>query len=143
MPDISEYAQFDWYKYMWFFDPTVQFPADARQLAGWIGVAHTVGNPMTFWVLPTTCKVLAWSTVWSLTADDHADPAVQALTADLDSSIHLKIGDSLPEEEIDPELAQPLPSIPNDVFLPEDDAEYKPYKPDAVMPEADDYTGSL
>jgi hypothetical protein len=75
---------------------------------------------MTFWVLPQTCKVLAQSTVWSLTADDCADPVVQALVADLDSLIRLKIGYSLPEKEIDPELAQLPPSILDDVFLPED-----------------------
>jgi hypothetical protein len=139
-PDISEYAQFNWYQYVWFHDPTVPFLADARRLAQWIGVAHSVGNPMTFWVLPQTCKVLARSTVWSLTADDKADPAVQALMVDLDSSIHSKIGDSLPDNEVDPELLDLLPSVLDDVFLPEDDAEYEPYEQDAVMPKADDYT---
>jgi hypothetical protein len=33
-----------------------------------------------------------------------------------------------------------LLSVPDDVFLPEDDAEYEPYEQDAVMPEAHDYT---
>jgi hypothetical protein len=28
-PDISEYAQFDWYEYVWYLDPAVQFPDDA------------------------------------------------------------------------------------------------------------------
>jgi hypothetical protein len=44
-PNISDYAQFNWYEYVWIYDPTVQFPADARKLARWIGVAHDVGNP--------------------------------------------------------------------------------------------------
>jgi hypothetical protein len=95
---------------------------------------------MTFWVLPQTSKVLARSTVWSLTVDDKADPAVQALMVDLDSSIRSKIGDSLPDNKVDPELLDLLPSVPDNVFLPEDDAEYEPYEQDAVMPEADDYT---
>ena len=51
-PDISEYAQFDWYQTVWYLDPAVQFPNDARKLGKWIGVAHDVGSPMTFWVLP-------------------------------------------------------------------------------------------
>jgi hypothetical protein len=46
MPDISEYAQFDWYQYVWYYDPTVQFPVDSRLLAQWVGVAHDVGSPM-------------------------------------------------------------------------------------------------
>jgi hypothetical protein len=31
-PDISEYAQFNWYQYVWYYDPTVQFPVDPRWL---------------------------------------------------------------------------------------------------------------
>ena len=87
MPDIAEYAQFDWYQYVWCHDPAVQFPGDSRWLACWIGVAHSVGNLMTFWVLPSTCKVLARSTVWSLTDDEAANPAIQAQMAELDASI--------------------------------------------------------
>jgi hypothetical protein len=46
-PDISEYTQFNWYEYfVWFYDPTVQFHADAHKLALWIGVTHTM------WVAP-------------------------------------------------------------------------------------------
>jgi hypothetical protein len=101
-PNISDYTQFNWYQYVWIYDPTVQFPADARKLARWIGVTHDVGNPMTFWVLPQSCKVLARSSVSSLTDDELADPSVQARMAELDASIREKIGDSVSEEEIDP-----------------------------------------
>jgi hypothetical protein len=73
-------------------------------------------------------------------ADDKADPAVQALMVVLDSLIRSKIGDSLPDNEVNPKLLDLLPSIPDDVFLPEDNAEYEAYEQDAVMPEADDYT---
>ena len=138
-PDISDYAQFNWYEYVWIYDPTVQFPADARKLARWIGVAHDVGNPMTFWVLPQSCKVLARSSVSSCTDDELADPSVQARMAELDASIREKIGDSIPDAEVDPALADLLPTIPDDLFL-EADAEYEPFEEDAAMPEADDYT---
>ena len=62
-PDISKYAQFDWYQYIWNHDPAVQFPEDARKLGRWIGVAQDVGSPMTFWVSPASCRVSARSTV--------------------------------------------------------------------------------
>jgi hypothetical protein len=75
-----------------------------KKLGRWIGVAHDVGNPMTFWVLPNTCKVLARSTVWSLTDDEKADPLVQAQMANLDVSICEKIGDSVSKKEIDAAL---------------------------------------
>jgi hypothetical protein len=59
-----------------------------------------VGNPMTFWVLPQSCKVLARSSVSSLTDDELADPSVQARMAELDASIHEKIGDSISDAEV-------------------------------------------
>jgi hypothetical protein len=86
-PDILEFAQFDWYQYVWWHDPAVQFPGDTKKLAWWIGVAHDIRNPLTFCVLSHTCKVLARSTVWSLTDDEKADPLVQAQMANLDASI--------------------------------------------------------
>jgi hypothetical protein len=111
-PDISEYAQFDWYQYVWYYDPTVSFPADPRKLARWVGVAHDVGNPVTFWVLPASCKVIARSTVWGLTDDERNDPRIQAQIAELDASILEKIGDLISDTEIDPEVAQLYPTIP-------------------------------
>jgi hypothetical protein len=99
-PDISEYAQFDWYEYVWYLDPAVQFPDDAKKLGRWIGVAHDVGSPMTFWVLTASCKVIARSTVSSLTEDEKADPVVQTRMAELDLAIKEKIGDSLRDEEV-------------------------------------------
>ena len=77
-PDISEYAQFDWYEYVWYLDPAVPFPEDAKKLGRWVGVAHDVGSPMTYWILPASCKVIARSTVSSLTEDELKDPVVQA-----------------------------------------------------------------
>ena len=65
-PDISEYAQFDWYQYVWYYNPSVQFPDDAKRLGRWLGVSHDVGNPMCFWVIPPSCKVVARSTVQAL-----------------------------------------------------------------------------
>jgi hypothetical protein len=76
-PDVSEYAQFGWFEYVWYLDPAVQFPEDAKKLGRWIGVAHDVGSPMTFWILPASCKVIARSTVTALSDDEKADPVVQ------------------------------------------------------------------
>jgi hypothetical protein len=75
-PDISEYAQFDRYQYVWYHDPAVRFPDDPKKLGQWIGVAHDVGSPMTFWILPASCKVLARSTVIPLSQDEMDDPLV-------------------------------------------------------------------
>ncbi|EEC42806.1 predicted protein [Phaeodactylum tricornutum CCAP 1055/1] len=55
-PDISEYAQFDWYEPVWFIDPTSAFPEMKKKLGRWVGVASDVGQAMTFWILPNHRK---------------------------------------------------------------------------------------
>ena len=117
-------------------DPAVPFPEDAKKLGRWIGVAHDVGSPMTFWVLPASCKVIARSTVVSLSEDERADPVVQQRMAELDLSVKEKIGDTLEENELDPELVGAFPEVPNDIFLPDHDAEFDPVEPEVKMPEA-------
>jgi hypothetical protein len=49
-----------------------------------------------------------------------ADPSVQARMAELDTSIREKTVDSISDEEVDPGLADLLPTIPDDLFLQED-----------------------
>jgi hypothetical protein len=46
----------------------------------------------------------------------------------------------LKEDELDPELVGAFPDVPDDIFLPDHDAEFDPAKPEAKMLEADDYT---
>ncbi|KAI2501803.1 Reverse transcriptase (RNA-dependent DNA polymerase) [Fragilaria crotonensis] len=140
-PDISEYAQFDWYQYVWYHDPAVQFPEDARKLGRWIGVAHDVGSPMTFWVLPASCKVIARSTVSQLSDDELADPIVKNRMVELDLAIAEKIGNAITDDAMDDALIGLFPEVPDDVFLPDDDGDHEPFDDDAdFVPEADDHT---
>jgi hypothetical protein len=74
--------------------PAVQFPENTRRLGRWLGVAHDVGGPMCFWVLPKSCRVVARATVHVLTVDEMADLAVRVQISELDAAIHDKIGDS-------------------------------------------------
>jgi hypothetical protein len=97
-----------------YLDPAVQFPEDAKKLGRWIGVAHDVGSPMTFWILPASCKVIARSTVTALSDDEKADPVVQQRMAELDLSVKEKIGDTLKDEELDPAMVELFPEVPDD-----------------------------
>ena len=47
-------------------------------------------------------------------------------------SIREKIGDFISDEEVDPALANLLPTIPDDLFL-EEDIEYEPFEEDAAL----------
>ncbi len=138
-PDISECVQFDWYQYVWYYDPAVQFPDDPKKIGRWIGVAHDVGSPMTFWVLPASCRVLARSTVFPLTQDELGDPLVKAKLVDLDLSVAEKIGNLV--EDVDDALIGLFPEIPEDIFLPNPgDGDYLPADGADVAPETDDFT---
>jgi hypothetical protein len=138
-PDISEYVQFDWYQYVWYHDPAVQFPDDPKKIGRWIGVAHDVGSPMTFWVLPASCRVLARSTVFPLTQDELGNPLVKTKLVDLDLSVAEKIGNSV--EDVDDALIGLFPEIPDDIFLPNpEDGDYLPVDGADVAPETDGFT---
>ena len=108
-PDISEYAQFDWYEYCWLWDSTESFPKNRKRLVRFIGVAETVGSPMCLWVLTDTGKVMARSSVTKLTSDDKLDPEVRRQMEDLDAKIEAKIGNSRKGKLTDAETAKLFP----------------------------------
>lgn len=138
-PDISEWAQFDWYEYVWYIDPASKWPTEKRKLGRWIGVASDVGAAMTFWILPKSCKPIARSSVQSMTKDERDNPAIQLVMAELDLAITEKIGDEVLQATIDPLLDGLYPEQPADdqVF---EGFEWDPAEPDTEKPEADGYT---
>jgi hypothetical protein len=87
-----------------------------------------------------SCKVVARSTVQTLSLDEMADPEVQVKIAQLDAAIREKIGDTIPDDEMDPDLRDLLPHVPEDLFLEEPEEDQEAYEPHAEMPEADEYT---
>jgi hypothetical protein len=62
------------------------------------------------------------------------------MVAKLDAFIREKVGDLVPDNEVDGKLLGINPEIPDDIFLEEHDDEFKPAELGAAMPEADDYT---
>jgi hypothetical protein len=68
------------------------------------------------------------------------DPALRVQISELDASICDKIGDTVMDDDIDPELLGLLPHVPDDLFLDDNDAEQEPFEPEAQMPEANDLT---
>ena len=134
MTDISEYGQFDWYQLCW-----VLCPKDKqRYLARWIGVATDVGGPMTFWVLPKSCRPHARIDVSPLSTDDMNTPVFQAMIADLDAEIKAKIGDHRSTVDMDADMADIFPPAMDDDYDEAYDDAPVPAEPEAAMPEADD-----
>ncbi len=139
--DISEYAQFDWYQPVWYIDPAATFPDHKRKLGRWIGVAHDVGQAMTFWILPKSCRVIARSSVQAVSEDDLALIETQTELAELDLAIDAKIGDKVTDKNLPPDVPNPTPAVGDeDIFDGDAGEDIDPADPDATRPEADDYT---
>jgi hypothetical protein len=142
-PDISEYAQFDWYEPVWFIDPTSSFPEPKRKLGRWIGVASDVGQAMTFWILPKSCSPIARSSVARVDPDVSCTDELKADLAMLDLSIDNKIGNNKTAEqnkEIDSSLGNLVSGPADDLFEKVANEEFYPLEEAAEKAEADDFT---
>jgi len=144
-PDISEYAQFDWYENVYYMDPAKDFPFEKKTLGKWLGVATNCTQKMTFFVLGPKGKVVMRSDVWALTRDELNDPVVKDNLRVLDDAIKLRIGDTVTETQLDPTLVGADMQIPDELFGDHDadDADepaepHHPPTPDEFTPEAYD-----
>ena len=67
-PDISNLLQFEFFEPVYYYDPSVPFPASKECLGHFVGIAENVGDTMTFKVLTDdTQEVIARSTIRSAT----------------------------------------------------------------------------
>ncbi|KAI2511643.1 Reverse transcriptase (RNA-dependent DNA polymerase) [Fragilaria crotonensis] len=121
-PDISQYAQFDWYEPVMYWDPVGSFPFEQKLFGRWIGVAEVSTDLMAFYILTRSGKVIVRKSVWGLSEDDLANPDIKLRLSELDEGIHQsKIGDGLKTEDIDPDLMDSMPEVPDDVFEDDED----------------------
>jgi hypothetical protein len=93
MANISAYAQFDWYEYVWYINRALDATELTRKLGCWISVSENQGALMTYMVLPKSCCWIARSSLFPLLQDDWLSAEVQVLKVELDTSIQVKIGD--------------------------------------------------
>lgn len=92
-----------------------------------------------FWILPSSCRVLARSTVFPLSQDKLDDPLVKSRLVELDLAVAEKIGNSF--EDIDDMLIGLFPQLPDDIFLPDaENGDHIPADGADTLPEADDFT---
>jgi hypothetical protein len=53
--DISAYAQFGFYDFVWYIDNPQDAAMSRRKIGRWIGVAEDVGSSLTYLILPVSC----------------------------------------------------------------------------------------
>jgi hypothetical protein len=121
MPDISQYAQFDWYEPVLYWDPVGAFPHEHKLLGPWLGVAKVSTDLMAFYILSKTGKIIVRKSLWGLSEDGFANPDIKIWLVDLDEGVRSKIGDDLKEEDINPELRDSMAEVSDDVFDDEDE----------------------
>lgn len=132
-PDISEYTDFSWYSPLWYYDEA-DFPASRRLLGRWLGVAHSVGQALCYWILQENGQVIARTTVQPLTKDELSMPTVHEQLTTFNSKIQQKLGDSF--------TALQEPAQQNQYFQDidlDEEAIFEPMEPEAEMPEADTF----
>jgi hypothetical protein len=137
MANISAYAQFDWYKHVWYINQSEYTTESTRKLGRWIGVAENQGVSMMYMVLLKSCQPIARSSVFPLTQDDWLSAKVQALKVELDTSIQEKIGDKHLDVDCFAKFPE-VPEVPKDIFL-DDEPTSVPVEGEESMPEVDKY----
>ncbi len=136
-PDISSLCEFDFYEPVWYYEPN-EFPEDKRILGRWLGEAHKVGQAMCYWILTSTGKPIARSTVQPISDAEMATDVVKAELVAFDESITEKISKNF-EELRDMDIPDYLRYL-DDSDDPQETPHYDLVEPEASMPEADDFT---
>ena len=92
-PDISEYVEFQFYDYCWYWDMPQSYPHEKKSLSRWLGVAHRVGQSMVYYIMNSNGKVICRSTVSQLEPSDYDVVEYKLRMTKLDSTIEISIGD--------------------------------------------------
>ena len=95
---------------------------------------------MACYILTGTGEVIVRKSFWALTTDERNSPAIKEKLAELDAAIKTRVGDTIKESEVDPDLIGDLPVAPEGIFDNDDDEVIEPYDTGAIKSDADDYT---
>ena len=73
-PDISEMLHFDFFGWVKYYDPYMNsFPKQCEALGRWLGIAHDVGQAMTYYILKDNGEIVVRSSVRNLTDEELHD----------------------------------------------------------------------
>ena len=64
-PDISEYVDFDFYDWVWYWDTPDK--ENSPKIGRWLGPSHRIGAAMCFYILVSNGEVISRSTVQHMT----------------------------------------------------------------------------
>jgi hypothetical protein len=86
-PDISKLAKFGWYDPVWYVNYKQDDDAQTVHLGRYLGPSFEFGQELCYKVLNKNARVLHWSSVFSLSDEDHHSAVVTERLAKLDEGI--------------------------------------------------------
>ena len=104
-PDISEYLDFKFYGWVWWWDLENKRP----KLGRWLGVNHHVGEALSSHILKANGQIITSTTVQNVTVEDALLPATQTLMEQFDANVDsyldrnnkkIPVGDKVPDDRI-------------------------------------------
>ena len=115
-PDISEYIDFSFFDWVTFRSEAGLGPP---RIGRWLGVSHKIGQAMSYWILPDTCRPISCQTVQRITRHEMGTDEFKKMMNDFDQKVATKIHDI--NESI---IAHDVPDW-NLLSINEDDEQFK------------------
>ena len=143
-PDISQYASFHFYSWVWHWDEL----SKQKSIGKWLGVAETIGPIMTFWILPISGIPIPRSTVIQVNPNELLDINVKEIMDNYTSAIIAKLGNTTSNlVAAKPVLSKPrkVESMDSAKDLWDGDINMLPYEPtseECAMEQLDEFIGS-
>jgi hypothetical protein len=123
-PDISEYVDFDFYDWVWYWDTPDK--ENSPKIGRWLGPSHRIGASMCFYVLANNGEVVSRSSVQHLTQVEMMKDEIKAWLEAIDNEIHGRLRDDRfecrheyenafyindEEDDLEPEEPNDIPEI--------------------------------
>jgi hypothetical protein len=128
-PDISEYIDFDFYDWVWYWDAPDR--DNSPKIGRWLGPSHRIGAAMCYYILVSNGEVISRSSVQHVTKLEAMKDDIKAKMADFDNEVQGRLRD---------EGFECRHEVENAFYIDdEDDDEMEPEEPIGIE-DADEYT---
>ena len=87
-PDISELLEFNWYDWVWYYEPT---KPERAQLGRCLGPAHNAGQGLAYYILNENAEVVMRSSVAAFKESEISSPETQERKRAFTNSIEDRI----------------------------------------------------
>ena len=87
--DISEFIEFKWYDWVWYYDPT---KPERAQIGRWLGPAHNAGQGLAYYILNENIEVVMRSSVTAFKESEIGSSETQERQKAFTNDIEEKIG---------------------------------------------------